>query len=132
MSANTIKEFSTKAEMGKPIFETMLGIPPEQRFGEWIMINEIALREMVAKLANELVKERLDKFLREKEIIEFRRVNDVLAQEEITKFILQMKERGVFKISILDIVMNLNLFPEQIEKIMTKFEKEEKVIKAYE
>ena len=131
MSANTIKELSTKRDTERPVFESMLGIPPEQKFGEWIMINEIALRERVAELVNEIVKERVDKFLQEKEIIEFRRVNNVLAEKEITNFILQMKEKGILKISILDIVSNLNLPSEQIERIMTKFEKEKRVFKAY-
>jgi len=131
MSANTIKELSTKRDTERPVFESMLGIPSEQKFGEWIMINEIALRERVAELVNEIVKERVDKFLQEKEIIEFRRVNNVLAEKEITNFILQMKEKGILKISILDIVSNLNLPSEQIERIMTKFEKEKRVFKAY-
>jgi hypothetical protein len=123
MSAKTIKELSTKIETGKSLFELMPDFPSEQRIGGWVMINETALKEMVIKLADELLKERLDKFFREREeIIEFKKINDSLAQEEITKFILQMKGKGIFKISISDIAMNLNLPPEQIERIMTKFE----------
>ncbi len=63
----------------------------------------------------------------EKEIEKIRppvkHINDMEAESEITNFILKEKKNGVEKISILDIIENLSLPPEQICRIMDKLQK---------
>ena len=72
------------------------------------------------------VKERLDELLAARETLKFKEVSKVEAKKEITSFILEQHKEGIFKISILDIVLNLKLPASQVEEIMDSFVKKGK------
>ena len=55
-------------------------------------------------------------------------IPDDEAKMRIQTLIKQMKEEGIKKIDMLDIITKLNLPVEQVEKVMTKLEKENLVI----
>lgn len=74
----------------------------------------------------ELIREELRK-LNEEELIKFRRIDDCAAEREIESYIKRKKEKNIFKLSVFDIVRDLNIPPEQAERIMKKFEKEERI-----
>lgn len=59
--------------------------------------------------------------------MKFRKVNNRLAKKLINNFILKILKEDIYKISISDIINNLKLPPEQIEKVMKELEKEKKV-----
>lgn len=119
MPVKSLKELSTVVEEKKTAFESPKQIFSGERFGNYIMINEEGLKRIV----DEQVEEKFKKLLEEKELVSFRSIKDGLAREEIESFIFKIKKMGVLKISIIDIVNNLKLPPEQIERIMEKFEK---------
>jgi len=81
------------------------------------------------KLIEEKVNEKINDILRLKEEINFKKVDDSQAKKEIVSFMLDMKGRGIYRINILDVIVNLNLPSEQIERIMKKFEIEKKITK---
>lgn len=73
------------------------------------------------------VKERVDELLAAKETLKFKEVSKAEAKKEITSFILGQHKEGIFKVSILDIVLNLKLPASQVENIMDDFVKKNKV-----
>jgi len=92
----------------------------------YIMISSDEFEKMMEEKVNEKIKD----ILQLKETTNFKKINDSQAKKEISSLILEMKNSGICKINILDIVVNLNISPEQIERIMEKFGKEKKVIKV--
>ena len=119
MPVKSLKEFSTVVKERKTAFESPKETFSGERIGGYIMINEEGLK----KIIDERVEEKFKKLIEEKELITFRDIKDNLAQKEIESFILGVKKAGILKISIIDIVNNLKLPPEQIERIMARFEK---------
>ena len=86
---------------------------------------EIAIPFRFVRYVDNLHK-RIEKLESELEIIKnqtIREVCDEMAQNEIESFITKWKVEGKTKLSILDIVENLCLPVEQIDKIMKKLEK---------
>ena len=73
------------------------------------------------------VKERFDEILAAKETFKFREVSKIEAKKEITSFILERHKESIFKISILDLILNLKLPASQVEGIMDSFVKKGKV-----
>lgn len=92
----------------------------------YIMISSDEFEKMIEEKVNEKIKN----ILQLKRTTNFKKINDRQARKEISSLILEMKSRGIHKINILDIVVNLNIPPEQIERIMEEFETEKKVIKV--
>ncbi len=121
----TLKELSTTEKKEKPIFETPIDT---FSFSESRVVVDFDDWQKMKEKVEELEK-RIRGIFEQKEIIKFRKISDAKAKKEITAFILEIKEKGVRKINILEIFSNLNLPPEQIEKVMKKFEQEKKVTK---
>ena len=59
--------------------------------------------------------------------IKFRNISNKKAREEIADFILEEKEDGKKKLSTFDIVSNLELPANQVEKVLNDFEKKGKI-----
>lgn len=89
-------------------------------FEEKVVIPEDLIRDLVNQEVKKILEDR-------KILIYFRKVDNKIAEEEIRKFIISKKSEGTAKISFLDIVVSLNLPPEQVEIIIEKFEKEGKI-----
>ena len=126
MPVENLKDTSVVIEEEKPVFGTSPNVSLETPLGSsYVIIKAEGLERMAEEI------ETLKKKLFEKEeTTEFRKISDSEARKKITDFILKRKEEGIRKIGILDIVVNLSLPAEQIEKIMGKFEKEKKVAKV--
>ncbi|UZE92451.1 MAG: hypothetical protein IB616_01175 [Methanosarcinales archaeon] len=123
MSIN-LKTISTTEELGELGFEPVTGVLYREGFREFVTIDG----EMLERILGKLIKEKVEELFEEKEILlEFRKVNDDLAQEEIEHFIMEIKESNISKISIFDIVRGLHLPSEQVERILEKYEKEGRV-----
>lgn len=60
--------------------------------------------------------------------MKIRKINDKSARKEITSYIIKQKNRGISKVDAWEIYDTVKLPPEQIDKVMTKFEEEGKVI----
>lgn len=101
-------------------------VPTDMSSGRFLIIEERDLEKRIDRK----VEEKIQEILQSKERMYFKKINDIEARKEITDFILHMKKMGVSKINILDIVSSLCLPPNQIEKIMSAFEKEKKVKKV--
>lgn len=59
--------------------------------------------------------------------MKIRRISDNSAKKEISSYIIKQKKKGVSRINALEIYDNVRLPPKQIDKVMTKFEKEGRV-----
>ncbi len=124
----TLKELSTTEKEEKPIFET-----PKDTFSlseSKVVVDFDDWQKMKEKV--EELEKRIGGVFEQKEIIKFKKISESEAKKEITDFILQMKEKSISKISILDIVCSLNLPPEQIERVMEQFKSKKKVSEVYE
>ena len=60
-------------------------------------------------------------------ILKFRTLTKKKAKEEISSFILKKKKSGIKKISALDVVLDLKLPAQQVEKVFEIFIKEKKI-----
>ncbi len=101
-------------------FDSCPGLPSSEWGGEVIKLNE----KIIENIVDKLVETKLKEFLKEKEIlIEFRTIEEDVAQEEIEQFIIERNGEGASRISVFDIVHDLELPPEQVERIIEKFEK---------
>jgi len=60
-------------------------------------------------------------------ILKFRTLSKKEAEKEISSFILKNKKSGLKKISTLDVVLNLKLPAQQVEKVFEGFIKEKKI-----
>ncbi len=70
-----------------------------------------------------MVREEVEKVIRASGLlIKYREISDADAEKEITELIIRLRAAGNKKISALDIVSILVLPPEQIERILEKFE----------
>ncbi len=70
-----------------------------------------------------MVREEVEKVIRASGlVIKYREISDEDAGKEIAEFIVRLRSAGNTKISALDIVSALVLPPEQVEKILEKFE----------
>ena len=64
---------------------------------------------------------------KEDDTLDFRDISDKEATQEISSFIVKKKEEGITKLSVLDFVLNLKIPAEQVEKILSKYEKDGKI-----
>jgi len=125
MFTETFEKAPTTLEEERSIFESPQNPFPETKVSGYVIITTDGLEKMV----DEKVEEKIRKILEERDILKFKKIDDAEAKMQITSFILGAKKKGVSKINILDIICSLNLPPEQIERIMKKFEKEKSVVK---
>lgn len=89
----------------------------------YMFVSESKINEII----DEKVNQKINEILEQKTSINFRKVSKSEAKEDIINFIRQRHEKGIFQVSILDIVLNLKLPAEQVEKIMDEFEKLKKI-----
>jgi len=54
-------------------------------------------------------------------------INDEQAESIISDFILKEKKRGITELSTYEISQRLNIWAEQVERVMNKFQKDKKV-----
>lgn len=59
--------------------------------------------------------------------LKFRDISKSTAKKEISSFILKEKERGVKRISILDVVLKTKIPAKQVESVLEDFEEENKI-----
>lgn len=110
------------------LFET-----PIDRFSPPRFVSEkfmVITEEDFERMIDERVEKNVRKIFEERGVIKFRKINDIEARKQISNFILEMKREDVRRVNILDIISNLSLPPEQVERIMEEFEKEKKVTKV--
>lgn len=105
------------------LFET-----PSKPYSSWthepyLFVQESKLNELI----DERVSQKVNELLEQRASIIFRNITKSKAEEEISGFIKQKQEAGIFRISVLDIVLNLKLPPEQIEAVMEDYKKQKKV-----
>ncbi|XOB46614.1 MAG: hypothetical protein ACKKMV_00305 [Candidatus Nealsonbacteria bacterium] len=59
--------------------------------------------------------------------LNFRDISKSTAKKEISSFILKEKERGVKRISTLDIVLKTKIPAKQVESVLEEFKEENKI-----
>ena len=129
------QDFLTKNNVGldwlrsdTDLFET-----PNKNYSSWtqelyLFVQESKLNELI----DEKVSRKINEFLTQRQTIQFRKVADTQAQREISKYILSEQKVGNFKVNLLELVINLKLPAEQIEKIMDVFKGKGRLEEVYE
>ena len=108
--------------------DTDLFEAPSKSYSSWtkepyLFVQESKLNELI----DERVSQKVNELLEQRASIIFRNITKSKAKEEISGFIKQKQEAGIFRISVLDVVLNLKLPTEQIEAIMEDYKKQKKV-----
>ena len=75
----------------------------------------------IEEIIDRKVQEKLDTLLKEKTIMNFRAISETEALKEIKSFLLKKKAKGIFRVSVLDLILELKLPGEQVDNIMSKF-----------
>ena len=104
------------------LFET-----PSKPYSSWtqepyLFVQESKLNELIDRR----VSQKIDEFLAQRKTIHFRTLSNTDAKKEILAFILERHKRGIFKVSIFDMVVNLRLPASQVEGVMEGFVKKGK------
>jgi len=85
------------------------------------------INEKLEEIIERKVQEKINVLLKERVTLSFREVSKSVAKKEITLFILKKQKSGIFKVTVLDLVIALKLPASQIEKIMEDFLKKGKI-----
>lgn len=105
------------------IFET-----PSKIDSSWIQEPYLFIQETkLNKLIGEKVSQKVNEILEQRASLVFQKVTKTQAKREIEAFIKQRQQMGIFRVSILDIVLNLKLPSEQAEAVMEDYEKRGKI-----
>ena len=117
LSIDTTKELNNYHSLSDHQFKT-----PEDNFlrdDKYMLITDRHLDQLI----DEKVENKIKEILERRKSFRFRKVNNTVAHKEMAMFLKEKHRKNIFKISILDIVLQLKLPPEQVEKVMDYFEK---------
>ena len=101
---------------------------PSKPYSSWtqepyLFVQESKLNELIDRR----VSQKIDEFIAQRKTIQFRVLSNSNAKKEILAFISERHKRGIFKVSIFDMVVSLKLPASQVEDIMNGFVRKGKV-----
>jgi len=89
------------------------------------------LQRIVSGFIDKRVDERINEIVKSEDIFQFRDISDKQAEKEIKEFILDKKAEDITELSTFDFVLKLKIPAIQIEKILDKFKKQNKIKEIY-
>jgi len=85
------------------------------------------MKSILQNFIDKRVDRRINEIIKSDDSFELRNVPDSKAESEISSFILEKKQGGITRLSILDFVLNLSLPAKQVSRILEQFEAENRL-----